>query len=719
MYNDIVRLGRWTLVVTAAAACGGGEDPPTGPPAPTSITLTSGGNQSGQVGQALAQPLVIRVAIGNQPAVGTTVTLLVTAGGGALSRSTATTDANGVVSVIWTLGGVVGPQTATASAGNLPPLQIQATADVGPPALLAPTAGNTQYAVVGRPVPIKPRVTLTDAFGNPIPGRTITFSVIQGGGTLIDPVQTTNAAGHAELGGWTLGPGAGPNRIRAALDQAIGAELLAIGTPAVLSVLEGNAQTANAGTAVSVRPAVLALDGDGQPLPNVDVTFQVDAGGGRVISGSAVTTAEGIARVGNWILGLAPGDNALVATTFGLPPARFTATGVLAAAAAAAAPDGTASTGLVGNFNATRPTVRVTDAGGQPVAGIAVTFEVTAGGGSVASLSPALGVAGTLAGAVATTDFDGRAVLGAWRLGPEVGPQSVQAMVPDLPPIVFTAQATPIPPAEFTIEIRWVGTPPSQSQQAAFTQAVTRWQQIILGDIEDLEVDLPASDFGCYPALNETIDDLVIFAEVRNIDGLGGILGQAGACLIRSDTKHSIVGRMQFDSADLVGLEGQGRLGDVILHEMGHVIGIGSLWQLHGLLVGAGGGDPHFIGGAARSAWTVAAQTLGFPGSIVPVENTGGGGTRDVHWRESTARNELMTGFINQGVNPLSAITIGSLRDEGYVVNDAVADEFVLLPLLQGAPLPAFELREAPLAGPILRLDRRGRVAGALPRVPF
>lgn len=719
MRKDLAQPLGTALAVLALASCGGGEDPPTGPPPPTSISLTSGGNQVGQVGQALGLPIVIRVSAGSQASVGTQITLLVTSGGGSLSRSTATTDGNGTVSVIWTLGGVTGPQTATATVGNLPPLQIQATAEVGPPALLAPTGGNSQFAVVGRPVAVKPRVTLTDAFGNPVPGRTVTFSVILGGGTITDPVQVTDGNGRAELGSWTLGPAAGLNRIRATLDQGLSAELVATGTPAVLSLLEGNNQSVNAGTTVPVAPAVLALDGDGNPLPGVAVTFQVDGGGGRVTLGSQTTDAQGIARVGGWILGLAPGENGLTATAVGVPAVRFTATGVLATPAGMTAPDGTGSSGLVGNFNAARPTVRLTDANGHPVAGIPVTFDVASGGGTVASLSPALGLAGSLAGATAVTDFDGRAVLGAWRLGPDPGAQSVVASAEGLAPITFTAVAEPIPPPQFNIEIRWVGTPPSQSQQAAFTSAVARWQEIILGDIDDIEVNLPASDFGCYPALNETIDDLVIYAQVTNIDGLGGILGQAGACLIRSDTKHSIVGRMQFDSADLIGLEGQGRLADVILHEMGHVLGIGSLWQLHGLVVGAGGGEPHFIGGAARSAWTVAAQTLGFTGSIVPIENTGGAGTRDVHWRESVARNELMTGFINQGVNPLSAITVGSLRDEGYVVNDAVADEFTLSALLQGLAAPSFELRESPLPGPILRLDRGGRVVGVLPRIPF
>jgi hypothetical protein len=66
---------------------------------------------------------------------------------------------------------------------------------------------------------------------------------------------------------------------------------------------------------------------------------------------------------------------------------------------------------------------------------------------------------------------------------------------------------------------------------------------------------------------------------------------------------------------------------------------------------------------------------LGGTGNV-PVENTGGLGTRNGHWRETTFGNELMTGFLNSGKNPLSRLTIASLRDLGYIVNLSVADPY-------------------------------------------
>ena len=710
-------------LIPLLVSCGGGDEGPSGPPTPTSLTVVSGGGQSGVVGQALAQPVVVRVNAGSQPVPGITVGFAVSAGGGSVSRTSAVTDQAGTVTVTWTLGGQLGNQALTVSAGSLPPATVSATGTVGPPALLVVTAGNTQAAVVGQPVPIKPRVRLSDAFGNGIAGRTITFTVTLGDGSITDSVRTTNATGEAELGSWTLGGEAGNNRLRAFLDQNVFTEVLAIGTPASLVVLEGNNQTVNAGTAVPVKPAVRAVGPGGQPLPNVTVVFDIAAGGGTLSGTTQVTNAQGIARLENWILGPTLGEHRISATTFGLPAISFTATAIQGIAATVTAVTPTTITGFAANFLTSNPAIRVTDVGAKPVAGVPVTFEVTAGGGVVASAGFETSI-GLLAAAGATTDFDGRAELGAWRLGTAVGTQTVRAAAGSLPPVSFNVTASAPPPGEYQIEVRFTGNQPTQAQQNAFNNAATRWSGLILGDLEDIDTSLPDNEIpatSCSPAVTGVIDDLIIFAELVEIDGLGGVLGSAGPCWIRgtdTETGLSLVGRMRFDTADLQGLETSGRLQDVILHEMGHVIGFGTLWSALELIEGAGGGDPIFVGPSSRSAWTFSTQNLGFTGRIVPVENTGGPGTRDGHWRENIARNELMTGFIQSGDNPLSAFTVASLRDMGYVVNDADADPFTLTALLRAGPTPAIELREVPLQGPIYVRSRRGPVR-TVPRIPF
>ena len=257
------------------------------------------------------------------------------------------------------------------------------------------------------------------------------------------------------------------------------------------------------------------------------------------------------------------------------------------------------------------------------------------------------------------------------------------------------------------------GTNPTASQQTAFDNAEARWEQLVLGDLPNVFVNRAAGTW-CgtgAPAINETVDDLLILVILEPIDGPGGILGSAGPCLIRG-SNLSIVGRMRFDTADLPSLEAAGQLEEVILHEMGHVMGIGSLWGTFGLRVGTGGPDPHFVGTRTLGAFENLGGFSYTGGSKVPVANTGGSGTRDSHWRESVFDDELMTGFLDGGVfNPISIVTVNSLRDMGYTVNSAAADPLFLSLSLRGGPAAQkLELKGDILLLPIQQVDSSGRV---------
>ena len=70
--------------------------------------------------------------------------------------------------------------------------------------------------------------------------------------------------------------------------------------------------------------------------------------------------------------------------------------------------------------------------------------------------------------------------------------------------------------------------------------------------------------------------ELLISATLEPIDGPSGTLGFAGPRGVWSDCRGiSYAGEMTFDIDDIASLEGQGIFEGVILHEMGHVIGIG------------------------------------------------------------------------------------------------------------------------------------------------
>jgi hypothetical protein len=219
----------------------------------------------------------------------------------------------------------------------------------------------------------------------------------------------------------------------------------------------------------------------------------------------------------------------------------------------------------------------------------------------------------------------------------------------------------------YKIEVRFLGglTP---TQKNAFKKAADRWSKVITGDIPSVLVG------------GEVIDDLLIEAQGAAIDGPRGILGQAGPTNLRPASAGAsgflpAKGIMSFDTADLEQMQTDGTLVDVITHEMGHVIGIGTIWKQKQLLTGAGTVNPTFKGTAAKKAF---GELKGQGPIPVPVENTGGAGTRDSHWRESVFRNELMSGFIAAPGNPLSKVTVASLADLGYVVNMAAAEPYQL-----------------------------------------
>src|SRR5258708_23012700 len=119
-----------------------------------------------------------------------------------------------------------------------------------------------------------------------------------------------------------------------------------------------------------------------------------------------------------WTLGGTAGTNTLTAAVSGLSgsPVTFTATATAAAATTISRNAGNAQTAVAGSAVATAPSVLVTD-GTNPVAGVAVTFAVATGGGSISSPS----------GAIVTTNASGIATLSSWVLGTTAGANSLTA----------------------------------------------------------------------------------------------------------------------------------------------------------------------------------------------------------------------------------------------------------------------------------------------------
>jgi hypothetical protein len=110
-----------------------------------------------------------------------------------------------------------------------------------------------------------------------------------------------------------------------------------------------------------------------------------------------------------------------------------------------------------------------------------------------------------------------------------------------------------------------------------------------------------------------------------------------------------------------------------------HAVGVGVYWDpaLDSLLVDK---DLPTVGytGAEGIAGCRAVGGVTSCASTVPVENVGGPATVNAHWRESVFGNELMTGYLNNGANPLSLMTVRSLTDLGFGVNTLAADPYTI-----------------------------------------
>ena len=230
-------------------------------------------------------------------------------------------------------------------------------------------------------------------------------------------------------------------------------------------------------------------------------------------------------------------------------------------------------------------------------------------------------------------------------------------------------------PGGYNVTISFKGTWTS-GLQSIFTGVADRISTIITADVPDV----------LFRGIK--IDDILITAELKAIDGVGGILGQAGPTALRSGSYLPAAATMQFDSADADNYNALGLFDEIVTHEMLHSIGFGSIWSYLNLVSG-----PTFIGAHAQTEYDRLVDAFnvskGYASNTVsalavPLETGGSAGTAGSHWSEAIFKNELMTGYINTTaiggmvVDPLSALTIASLWDLGYAVSAGPANAYYL-----------------------------------------
>jgi len=314
------------------------------------------------------------------------------------------------------------------------------------------------------------------------------------------------------------------------------------------------------------------------------------------------------------------------------------------------------------------------DASGQTVPNQTPTFTVIAGGGFLSSTS-------------GQTNPDGTITAPTWTLGKSAVPQQMQVSMGATTKIIDATVRT-----AYTVELRFYGASLTTAQRDLFNSAAARVRGMIVGSVPLVNVT-DADVSGCtgtpMALLAGNIDGLVIYASIDSIDGPRNILARAGPCFFRLDSNgtpdyRTAIGVMKFDSAD-VRSASPAELQSTIVHEMLHVVGLGTYWRAteKNLLINEGAPGTAYTG-AGGIAGCQAVGGIITCASSVPVEDCVGvtqpcgAGTRDAHWKKSTFGLELMTGYLSVGSSPLSVISIRSFDDLGYTSNPAAADAYSL-----------------------------------------
>jgi adhesin/invasin len=439
-------------------------------PGPVAYMEATGGNeQAATVGTAVAQPLTVLLYDQYYNTVsGATIEFAVTEGGGSIVGTNATANENGIATLgAWTLGTTKGYNSVQVTSGGAF-VTFDALGTSGAATQMAIYEGNNQSATVNTNVNTMAAVIVKDVYGNPVEGVTVTWGNVTGGGAVGDPV-TTDANGIA-YSWWAIGTTAGTNTMKATSTGLTGSPLTftatgLAGAASQMAIVAGNNQTSTAGLAAPTQPSIKVTDAYGNPVANIGVYFYVSLGGGSVTQNEVSTNASGIATVGWTLAGLA-GTNEVRVENPDLngSPLTFTATGVVGAPALIGVIDGNGQAATVNTNVPSAPMVQVTDAFGNAVSGVAVTFAVGSGGGSIT-------------GGSQTSDENGYATLGSWKLGTTSGAQTLTVTSTAIAGVTTTITVTALAdgPASMVLNA-------GNNQTATVGTAVTTAPSVVLKD---------------------------------------------------------------------------------------------------------------------------------------------------------------------------------------------------------------------------------------------
>jgi hypothetical protein len=430
---------------------------------PAKVVKKSGDGQNGTAGSVLPVPICVTVtdAFNNalsEVAVNFAISSEPEGSSGAqLSVTAAPTGSDGTSCTQMTGGNRVGRYLETTSFPETSLSPVTFTVSVSEPQSLGRASGDMQGGTAGAMLPAPLVVQATDSSGLAVAGVDVSFnvsSVPQGAtGTMVERTACrTDASGQCGTR-LTLGNLAGVYTVTAVANDATGRSLVgsplsfhALTTvPTTLAKSSGDNQFGAAGKPLGRPFAVTTTDAQGEPVSGVQVSFALatspaTATGMQVNPTTVVSDAHGLAQA-TLTLGDQLGAYSVTAAATdpdGNPlagsPATFTATATQPSELSKVSGDG--QTGLTLQSVGSPLVVRASDALGNPMSGIEVSYAVTQ--------APAGATGFAVLPAVCTTDADGQcsSVL---MLGSQPGPYTVVASSPGLSPsggVTFTATAT-------------------------------------------------------------------------------------------------------------------------------------------------------------------------------------------------------------------------------------------------------------------------------------
>jgi protocatechuate 3,4-dioxygenase beta subunit len=721
--SRLVALAFLGLVLSSACSDSGGSDPS---PVPTTVTVAPATVTLNAIGAT--QQLTATVKDQNGAAMSGQAITWSSSSTAVASVSTAgvvTALANGTAQVTATAGSASGSAAITVA---------QAAGSV------QTVSGDAQSGTVLTALAQPLVVRVNDSQGNPVEGTSVGFVPSADGGVVTPSTATTDAQGEASTA-WTLPSGSGSHTVTASANGAsvdFTATAIADAADSVFAA-SGDGQDGTVDAQLTDPLTVRVVDQYGNPVAGEDVTFTPGAGSGNVLPVSTATNVAGEAAT-IWTLGSTLGAQTVSVTTAGAlkgDPVTFTATGIAPQPASIEIVVGDEQVGLIGDPVNIPPVVRVLDGGGNPFPGATVTFDAAAGGGTVTP-------------ATVVSDADGLAEVDSWVLG-SGQPNLLTATVAGIAPDTFTVVALN---ATFDMDVRIVS-PVSPTQEQMIRDAEAIWERAVFGDLPNVlaqadSATLAICDIDIPGGIDEEIDDMIVYVKVDSIDGPlsatgGGVLATGGGCFVRTvDPRTTVIGRVIIDSADIAGMEAAGALTAVVVHEIGHVIGIGNLWFSTEQLVDLGFippgtncdecrgfiNDMTVVGGPMLDTYYDAPQGLWAfdrvggdaytAGNKVPLENDNqppapqyGTGSLNVHWRETVFGSELMTPSIGSSTDPLSIVTLAAVNDLGYYATFAGAQGYTLPApgaLSAGVAGRRFDLSGDARIGPVYGMTTDGRI---------